>query len=170
MIKSFGNLLAVLAIVGMTVPVNAAESPGGRTIQDVRLTKDNLLLGAVVSPNGQLEPNALVQICHGKQVIATVRTDAKGRYAVKGLRTGVHSVKTAHQQSTCRFWKADVAPPTAKNALVLAQNDTIVRGQAEGGVGSVLLPLAFFGAVAAVTIISTTDDDERTVSSTPASP
>lgn len=171
MIKSFGNLLAAFAVLGMAIPVQASEPPVQRTIQDVRLTKDNLLLGAVVGPAGELKPNALVQISHGKQVVATVRTDAKGRYAVKGLRTGVHSVKTAHQQSTCRFWKADVAPPTAKNALVLAHGSTVVRGQSgEGGVGSVLLPLAFFGAVAAVTIVSTTEDDDRTVSTPPASP
>ena len=71
MIKSFGNLLAALAILGMAVPAHAAEAPAERSIQDVRLTKDNLLWGAVVGPAGQLEPNALVQICHGKQIIAT---------------------------------------------------------------------------------------------------
>lgn len=170
MIKSFGNLLAALAIVGMAVPVQAADAPAKRTIQDVQLTKDNLLLGVVIGSAGQPKTNAMVQISHGKQVVATIKTDAKGRYAVRGLRAGVHTVKTAQSQATCRFWTADSAPPTAKKALITANNEFVVRGQSGGGIGGVILPLAFFGAVAAVTIVSTTDDDERTVVTPPASP
>lgn len=170
MIKSFGNLLAALAIVGMAVPVQAADAPAKRTIQDVQLTKDNLLLGVVVGSTGQPEANAMVQISHGTQVVATIKTDTKGRYAVRGLRAGVHSVKTANHQETCRFWTAKTAPPTAKKALITANNEYVLRGQSGEGIGNVLLPLAFFGAVAAVTIVSTTGDDEQTVSTPPASP
>lgn len=173
MIKSIGNLLATLAIVGMAMPVQAAETVetvAPRTIQDVQLTKDNLLLGAVVNATGQPEANAMVQIIHGKQVIATIKTDAKGRYAVRGLRAGVHTVKTAKSQSACRFWTASTAPPAAKKALVSASNDFVVRGQSGGGIAGVVLPLAAFGAVAAVTIVSTTQDDEQTISTPPASP
>lgn len=170
MIKSFGNLLAALAIVGLAVPVQAADAPAPRTIQDVQFTKDSLLLGVVVGATGQPEANAMVQISHGEQVVATVKTDVKGRYAVRGLRAGVHTVKTAQSQTTCRFWSATTAPPKAKKALVSASNEFVVRGQSGGGVGSVILPLAFFGAVAAVTIVSTTEDDVQTVVTPPASP
>ena len=170
MIKSFGNLLAVLAIVGMALPVQAADVPATRTIQDVKLTKDNLLLGVVIGATGHPESNAVVRISHGKKVVATIKTDSKGRYAVRGLRAGVHTVKTSQSQSTCRFWTAQTAPPTAKTALINSHNELVVRGQSGEGLGGVLLPLAFFGAVAAVTIVSTTDDDEQSIVTPPASP
>lgn len=170
MIKSFGNLLAVLAIVGMALPLHAADAPATRMIQDVKLTKDNLLLGIVIGSAGQPESNAVVRISHDEKVVATVKTDAKGRYAVRGLRAGVHTVRTAHSQSTCRFWTAQTAPPTAKTALINSHNEHIVRGQSGEGIGGVLLPLGLFAAVAAVTIVTTTDDDDEFIVTPPASP
>lgn len=203
MIKTLGNWMAGCAIVAMTFSADAAEpitEPAG--VSDIALAPSGDLLGTVVDEQGQPVVNAAVQVAHQQTVIALVRTDAQGRYAVQGLRSGLHMVRTVNGQKLCRFWTPAMAPPSAATGLVMVSRAGIVRGQngcgdgcgesvyyegcgdcgeycsqrrglfggIGGGIGAgALLPIAAFGAVAAVTIASTTgNDDRRPVS--PASP
>jgi hypothetical protein len=199
MIKTLGNWMAGFAMVAMTFSVEAGEPIAEpASVSDIALAPSGDLLGTVVDELGRPLVNTPVQVTHQQTVIALVRTDAQGRYAVQGLRSGLHMVRTVNNQKLCRFWAPATAPPSAGAGLVMVSRAAVVRGQNGcgdgcgesvyyegcgdcgeycsqrrglfGGIGAgALLPIAAFGAVAAVTIASTTgNDDRRPVS--PASP
>jgi hypothetical protein len=195
MIKTLGNWMAGFAIVAMTFSADAAEPISEpASVSDIALAPSGDLLGVVVDEQGQPVVNAPVQVMHQQSVIALVRTDAQGRYAVQGLRSGLHMVRTVNDQKLCRFWTPAMAPPSAGTGLLMVSRAAIVRGQngcadgcgesvyyegcgdcgeycpkrrglfggLGGGIGGgALLPVVAFGAVAAVTIASTTGNDDR---------
>jgi len=209
-----GNWLAAFAIASMALPVQAAEQTAQpRSVTDVALTSQGDLTGTVVDDLGQPLADMPVQIVHDRKVIALVKSDAAGNYSVRGLRGGIHLVRTVNKQTLCRFWNASAAPPAASQSLTLATSSTVVRGQCCGdgcgescdfdgcsegccggggrgrglfggrgcgcglfgggglGGGGALIPVVAIGAIAAVTIATTSGNgDERPVFAQPASP
>ena len=150
-----GNSLAALAIVGIAFPVQAfaeVETTNvALSVTDVALSTTGELYGKVIQSSGRPVSNAAVQVSHDGATIAEVKTDNKGRYAVKGLRSGVHVVKTSQSQHVCRFWSDQSAPSTAKKSLVMSVDSHVVRGQLmAGGVGSPLGATVVGGTTAAV--------------------
>ena len=171
-----------------------------RTVTDVSLTATGDFLGAIVDEAGKPLVNAPIQILHKQTVVATAKTDAKGRYSVQGLRSGLHMVKTRTTAQACRFWTAKTAPPSAKRGLIFADTNKVVRGQhcddgcgqgcddgcgegcgescGSGGCGllgglgaGALLPIGAFAAVTAVTLTTVTaNDSSAPVVAPPASP
>lgn len=133
MIKSAGSWLSALAVFTMMVPgpvVLAAEFGSSEaSVIDVALTSESNLVGTLVTSEGVAAGQRIVQICHRGNVVAEVRTDANGRYAVQNLRPGVHVVRTSSSENVCRFWSADTAPPSAIRGLLMADDGRIVRGQ-----------------------------------------
>ncbi len=151
-----GNSLAALAIVGMAIPVQAfAEKETIKTapsVTDVALSAKGELHGKVVQSSGRPVSNAAVQVLHKGTVIAEVKTDATGRYAVKELRSGLHVVKTSQGQQVCRFWTGQMAPAAAKKSLVMSVDSHLVRGQiGASGLGSALGATTIVGAIAGTT-------------------
>ncbi|MEZ6131456.1 MAG: carboxypeptidase-like regulatory domain-containing protein [Planctomycetaceae bacterium] len=204
-----GTWLAAMAMACTVLPVQAADPathPGNVT--DVALAAQGDLTGTIVNEQGQPLADMPVQIVHDRKVVAMVKSDATGRYSVKGLRGGLHMVRTVNNQTLCRFWNAGAAPPAASRSLTLTSSSTVVRGQycgdgcgedcgeccsgghggrglcggrscglfgGGGGLGSgggALIPVVAIGAIAAVTIATTSgNNDERPVfAMQPASP
>jgi hypothetical protein len=150
-----GNLLAALVIVGMAIPVQAfadtQTTKSASSVTDVALSATGELHGQLVQSSGRPVTNAAVQVSHKGSVIAEVRTDGAGRYAVKGLRSGLHAVKTPEGQHVCRFWTKHTAPAAAKKRLVMSVDSQVIRGQLLGGGLGPLLG----GAVVGGTVVTT---------------
>ncbi|HIE97382.1 MAG TPA: carboxypeptidase regulatory-like domain-containing protein, partial [Fuerstia sp.] len=120
--KTFAaNSLAALSVLAMSLPVQAfADTETTKTapsVTDVALSATGELHGQVVQSSGRPVSNAAVQVLHKGTVIAEVKTDGTGRYAVKGLRSGLHVVKTSQGRHVCRFWTGQTAPAAAKKSL-----------------------------------------------------
>jgi hypothetical protein len=158
-----GNLLAVLAIVGMAIPVQAFADTQATTsapsVTDVALSATGELHGQVVQSSGRPVTNAAVQVSHKGRVIAEIKTDGAGRYGVKGLRSGLHVVKTSEGQQVCRFWTNHTAPAAAKKSLVMSADSHVVRGQLLGGGFGTLLGGAVVGGTAAAATWTTFGQD-----------
>lgn len=171
---SVGTILSVLAVAGLALPVQADNQPvpsAAPSVADIALTADGNLSGAVVRPDGKPLSNTAVQVLYKQNVVAEVKSDANGRYTVRGLRNGVHTVRSAGIQKVCRFWSASTAPRTAKKGLILSRDARIIRGQGDsllGGLGNPAGAALFFGTTAA-TIIAI-ENAGSTPSVAPASP
>ena len=167
-----GNSLAALAILGMAFPVQAlaeaATTNVASSVMDVALSAQGELHGQVVQSSGRPVNNAAVQVSHKGAVIAEAKTDGTGRYAIKGLRTGVHVVKTSQSQHVCRFWTDQSAPAAAKTSLVMSVESHVVRGQLiAGGLGSPL-GMTLVAATTSATIWTTLGQDSFNLGGTDA--
>lgn len=170
---TFGNWLSALAICALTCPAQAIEpSTGASTVTDVALAETGDFFGAVVDGTGKPLANVPVQVVHNQRVVATAKTNSKGSYSVQGLRSGLHIVQTANKSQACRFWTAASAPPSARRSLVVADGQTVLRGQGGAGISlGTILPVAAFAAVSAVTVSSSTGNKTSTPTAvSPASP
>ena len=168
-----GKALSLIALAGMILPAQAFEQPAAvetARIADVALTPQGELQGLVVRQNGQPVAGEVVRVVHNSKMVAAARTDARGRYTIKGLRPGTHKISALNGEQICRLWHSQTAPPAAKKGLISTESQRIVRGQ-NGGfeIGTTeLVGLAVFGGVAAVTLATTLDGDDD--DSAPASP
>lgn len=169
-----GKALSLIALAGMILPAQAFDKPAPvardtkAAIADVALTSQGELQGLIVRKTGEPMAAEVVRVLHNGKVVAAAKSDAKGRYTIRGLRPGTHQIKTAGGEQICRLWQAQTAPPTAKKGLVTAEG-TVVRGQL-GGIefGSTeMIGLVLFGGVTAVTLATTLDSDDDDA---PASP
>ena len=199
--SDIGSFLSVVAVLCMAVPAQAFNEPVAATakapISDVVLSDAGDFLGLVVADDGTPRVNVAVGVYHNDTMVAQARTDASGRYYVRGLRSGMHVVRTSTTEQACRFWNPQTAPPSARQALVTS-NETSVRGQyacggdcgrsgCRGGLlgGGILGGGAFggasigtlaavgaFAAVTATTVATTTKSDKTKFNSgaPPASP
>jgi len=117
----------------MAVPVQAFSEPARPTtavpVADVVLTDGGDFLGLVVAADGNPRVNIPVRVYHNDAVVAEAKTDVSGRYYVRGIRSGMHVVRTSTTEQACRFWNAQTAPPSARQALVTSSQTSIVRGQ-----------------------------------------
>lgn len=169
-----GNYLSIIAAVGMALPLSttsASEHPTAgavpaKIITDVSLSADGDLLGAVLKKDGTPIAGQPVHVLAKQKVVASARTDVRGRYRIRGLRNGIHQVKVAGREQACRIWTAKTAPPAAQRGLITTNNGVTVRGQngdfAFGGAD--LVGLAVFGGATAVTLITALDDDNSSAS------
>ena len=153
------NSLAALALVGITIPTQAFAGEqtikSAASVADVVLSASGELHGQVVQSSGRPVKNAVVQVSHKGSIIAEVKTDAEGRYAVKGVRTGLHTVKSSKSRQLCRFWTKHTAPAAARKSLVMSADSQVVRGQMLGGDLGPLLGAAVVGGTAATVVFTT---------------
>lgn len=151
---SIGTWFSALAVLGMAMPLNAADEPARPAekpvVADVVLKTHGILSGALVNPQGRPVKHSRIQIMHGRKTVAEVRTDKSGHYSVKGLRSGTHRIRTISGDTVCRFWTEKTAPPTAKKQLLLTTESSIVRGQNGGGSGQIIGATVFAGTAAAL--------------------
>jgi hypothetical protein len=122
-----------LAAVGFCMPqIALARTPMAKkkpVISDVRLQKDNVLVGQVVTPENKPVAGTKVLLHSGKKQLAAGKTDKNGLFAFSGLKRGVYQVSAAKGQGSFRVWSWRTAPPAAQpGALIIADNGT-VRGQ-----------------------------------------
>lgn len=117
----FGSMISQTAIGG--------EPAGAVKLTDVALSDAGQLAGKTVDQNGAAVAGQQVRIVFQKRVVATAISDRSGGFIVQKLRGGVHTVRTAFGDETCRFWTVKAAPPAAKKHLVLVCDKNAVRAQ-----------------------------------------
>jgi hypothetical protein len=131
----------ILATVGMLTAQTAVAAeqagkvvadPAPITVGDVSLDNDGVLTGQVVDAQGIAMKNVPVRVLHQGAQIAVVQSDAEGRFAIAGLRGGVHQVETPVSTNVYRFWAAHTSPPSASRGVLLVNDGTVERGQCCG--------------------------------------
>ena len=98
-------------------------------IKDVELTKEGVLYGQVYTPQGQKVPNAVVQLRYQGTAVAAARSNEHGQFAISGVRGGAHEIVVGPLRKPVRLWANGAAPRNATKGMVVAIDETIVRGQ-----------------------------------------
>lgn len=170
----------VLACFGMMVPQGAfaaEKTQQYQTVQtlDVKLANGGTLSGQVVDAQGKTVSNAVVSVRFGNRVVASTKTNASGRYAIQGLRAGVHQIQTANGRVNARFWSGTTAPVAAKSTALLVSDKNIIRAQCGNQCcnqcdpccddgsdmhGMLMSGLVIAGVVTAIAIAADDDDDD----------
>ena len=123
----FCFVLAGLMLVGRPV---CAEGPTDIRAKDVALSESGMLTGTVLNTAAKPVSDVAIQIIHEDKVVASTKSDAEGKFAVRGLRNGAHVMQVAGVQQPVRFWGQDAAPPAALSQMAIVVPDDVVRGQA----------------------------------------
>jgi len=167
-----------LSCVGMLLPLGlmaaTPPSPVKKTaMSDIVLGAQSTLVVRVVYGRGRALAGRTVRVHRGSKLIARVRTDRTGQFAVKNLPGGPYTVTCGSASQIVRAWAAGSAPPGTAAQMVLVDQPLVVRGQddgeeaAEGFLGMSDLGLVAVGAtaIAIPILIAESDDDDP-----PASP
>lgn len=127
--KALKRTALTLACLGLLLPSGVMSGQKQRsTITDVELAKGQVLTGSVVDSQGKGVAGVAVRVRFNGLVVARTETNKAGRYAVAGLRAGVHQIATNRSRMTTRLWSGN-APGSAKTAAVLVTPTTVVRAQ-----------------------------------------
>lgn len=118
--------LAVCFGVLLSGPVMAGSNG---IIKDVELSKEGVLYGQVYTPQGQVVPNAVVQLRYQGTAVAAARCNPEGQFAISGVRGGAHEVVVGPLRNPVRLWAEGAAPKSATKGMIVAIDETIVRGQ-----------------------------------------
>ena len=128
-------------------------------VRDVQLRAEGNLTARIVNLQGHPVTGEQVLVIFQGKNIATVVSDDDGLVAVRGLRPGLHAIVTSTSTTACRFWNADSAPPSAAPLPAIVSDEEIIRGQAGGGFGGLLvLGIAAGALVVALDAKNTADD------------
>jgi hypothetical protein len=121
------------ACLGMVVPQIgvAANNPVGP--MDLRLSGSGTLAGQVVDDQGK-PVRTDVLVTYGGMVVAKTTTNRSGRFAVSGVRGGVHQIVAGNSSTLTRIWSENTAPASAKSAALLVRGK-VVRSQGCGESG-----------------------------------
>lgn len=144
-------VLGAICVAIVSAQTNAAE-PGKKIpfkVADVSLAKEGLLVGRVLTSTGTAQAGSDVVLRYNGRTVARTRTDAQGRYAIKGVRGGIHEVLTPKGRQVVRLWSPQTAPPIARPEAVLVNSGQVVRGQIAGGPD--LITLGLLGLTATTT-------------------
>lgn len=152
MARRLSPALVALTVSSMMLSSTFAAQPQLRELSNsprvshVALGQGGVLTGHVVSAERKPIANRRVEVRFQGTPIAAVLTDKNGRFEIRGLKAGLHSIESGTHSQPYQLWAPRTAPPSAqKFAVILGDAEEIVRGQ--GGTGGQL------GAVAAGALI-----------------
>jgi hypothetical protein len=166
--QQLGRFLSVLAIVSMVCPglALAGDPPGvttSSTVIDVKLGGDRLLRGTAMTTAGQSQAGALVTLAHSNQSLATAKANAEGQFAFRLAKGGVYQLAVGDRVVLCRVWSERMAPPGAKDQLLVVTDLELARGQRPLGEAlfstPVLVGVVIAAAVAIPLALNSSDDD-----------
>ncbi|MEE2780660.1 MAG: hypothetical protein VX431_00525 [Planctomycetota bacterium] len=106
-----------------------AEKKRSPLLTDIALQKGGVLVGRLTDKEGNLRDKQKIILRLDQEVVAEVTTGKNGQFQVKGLQGGIYEVASEHGAGSFRAWADDTAPPSAKQFVVLIENDDVVRGQ-----------------------------------------
>ncbi|GAB5441257.1 MAG: hypothetical protein Fues2KO_16060 [Fuerstiella sp.] len=98
-------------------------------IKDIELTQDGKLYGQVFTPQGKTVPEAVVQLRYKGAAVAAAKSNHQGQFVITGVRGGAHEVVVGPLRQPVRLWAQGSAPRSATKGMVVAIDETIVRGQ-----------------------------------------
>jgi hypothetical protein len=117
-------------MIGLCFPGQVFAANGSPlNVADVELQSGGLLVGQVIDTNSQRLADTEVAIWSNGDTVAVTRTDASGMFAVRGLRGGLHEIRTANSDELCRLWTPGTAPPGSTTGVRIAVGGEVVRGQ-----------------------------------------
>ena len=126
-----------LACLGLLLPPSAfgaaaATEPQPRPsvrVADAALGADGALRGRVSDPQGKGMPATRVVLAGPKGPIGETMTDDEGRFAFLDLRQGLYVVAGGEGFGVYRVWPEAIAPPSAKEGVLIVSDGRLVRGQ-----------------------------------------
>lgn len=118
--KTWNPITALLVVLSLVAsPIRGfAQTVVAPEVRDVVLRDGSILDGVVTDRAGNPVPYTDVRILSNGTQVATVQSDAAGRFRVEGMREGEHVVEGGDDSVTYRLWRPETAPP---NALEQAQ-------------------------------------------------
>jgi hypothetical protein len=95
-------------------PVNGfSQTVAVPEVRDVLLENGTTLDGLVTDLAGNPVPFTDVRILSNGAQVASVQSDAAGRFRVEGMREGEHVVEGGGNSVRYRLWRPETAPPNA---------------------------------------------------------
>ncbi len=168
------TLHLALCVAVLAAPALAQESRTAGTsattnrVHDVRLSAQGTVVGKVVNTAAVPVADAEVTVQFGTYVVARTRTATDGSFAIRGLRSGVHTISVGTHTRQCRLWSSNIAPPTAVRVLGITGDETAVRAQMGPPMDmTMVMTAAISGVIGGVIGYNIKDDDKK---KTPASP
>ena len=126
-------------------------APSGKgSLGDVRLDAEGTLRGKMVDGQGQPLAGRPLRLVRSGQLVSEATTGKDGEFAFSDLRGGVYQVYVAKTVVTCRVWTCAVAPPVARQQLLLVDAPELVRGQQP--IGAIFTNPLFLGLLVAAAI------------------
>jgi hypothetical protein len=125
------RVVVCLALIGTCLPqlAFAATPKTGTPVTDVQLREDNVLVGKVITPENVAVADTEVVLFSAGQKVAQGKTDAKGYFAFKDVRSGLYQVASAKGNGTFKLWNQRTAPPKAQQGALVYAGQQTVRGQ-----------------------------------------
>lgn len=124
----FSRVTALALCTGMMLsgPVMAGDQG---FVRDVELSGEGTLHGAVLTDVGETINGAQVRLQHQGKTVAVTTTDADGRFAITGVRAGMHHIAAGSLTTPVRLWKSGTAPQQASAGIAISGSETIIRAQ-----------------------------------------
>ena len=123
---------AIVAVCGgllvETLTCAAADEPT-TTIRDVGLGEGGTLEGVVIDAQGVPLAGTDVACRRSDQVVARGKTDALGRFQLRGLSGGTYHVSAGGGSGVFRLWRAGTSPPSAQRGVLIICPSDYLRGQ-----------------------------------------
>lgn len=138
--RSILRALGVVLSLSFCCGVQAADTGATTTkaaeakVIELQLGSQGLISGQVVNRQGVAVANAEVLVANKQGKIGTVKTDQRGMFAAKGLKSGQVVMTVANQTYPVRLWSTAAAPPKSVRQAMLVVGDT-VRGQCGSNCG-----------------------------------
>lgn len=147
--------VAVCFGILLSGPLPAFGGNSGRAVRDVELSSDGTLYGQVVTAEGHVVGDAVVELRYEGQAVARTASAANGAFAITGVRGGVHQLAVGSSSSTVRLWQNGTAPQGAVEGIVITGSESVVRAQNYDPYGdpcNTCPPSSGFGLIDVVTL------------------
>jgi hypothetical protein len=156
--RVFRAAIVALACLGCLLPQQAFSAPDTTTkpasaqtpIVDVRTAADGTLGGKLVDQSGKPMVKQSVMLYHAGRMVMRTKTNKQGDFAFRPVRGGVYQVIIDDAGVGCRVWPKNIAPPAAREQLLVVVGAPVVRGQQP--IGAAFSSPVFMGAVLAAAI------------------
>lgn len=165
--------IAVCAGICFSSVATAFDGAPGRISRDIELSETGSLAGRVVSTAGEPLADAAVRLQYSGAAVAETRTNAEGRFVIRGVRGGDHTLNVGSSSTPLRLWTSGTAPAVARNEVVVAGSEFVIRGQyadacppptcipCSPGVGAAsLLSIAAIATATTAIVIAVNAEDE----------
>ena len=145
---------AKIVVCAVAFGLISAAAHANSPVVDVHMNASGAVRGVVVNQAGQPAVGKTVSFVSGTTIVATAKTDARGRFEAKGLKPGLHfTTIDGSRGQGFRVWTAEAAPPKS-SAGVLLVTDPVLRGN--GKTFGMSEALVTAGAVGGVIALATT--------------
>lgn len=156
--RVFKTVIVALACLGWLLPPQGfcapdtvpKSTPAQPPIVDVRTAADGTLGGKLVDQSGKKMTDQLVVLHQAGKAVMQTKTNKQGDFAFHRVRGGVYQIRIDDSGVGCRVWPKDVAPPSAREQLLVVVGAPVVRGQQP--IGAAFSSPLFVGAVLAAAI------------------